>query len=102
MHRFDQPQQQLAGPHPVAMPEDILQGLLSALEDREIDLPRFAAEISRYPLVLRRILQAANSATSGKWQQITDPVHAMSWLGSRRLIQLLSNLPLSALSEPPR
>lgn len=89
MRRIDQPHTQIGSPQPIAFSDETLQEMISLLQQNEPDLVGFAELLNQYPPVLGRVIQAANSAASGKWNNITDPAHAVSYLGSRRLIQLL-------------
>ena len=92
MQRFDQGHDQSASPHPARIPRERLQELISMLENREIDIAEFAGKVTQYPAIYQRIMTAANSVTVGRLVDITDPVHAAAYLGSRRLIHLLNNL----------
>ncbi len=84
---------------PVPITRDELNALLQKLEVRDINLIEFSAQLKQYPQLIRKLLQFANSAGNGKAQEITDPAVAASWLGSRRLQVMLTNLPPEWISE---
>jgi len=94
MFRFDSPHEALPQPEIVTrISEEEVAIFLAALADRHTSLSDIALRLTRYPPLSRRILRMANSALTGAKEQITDPVHAVSLLGSRRLIEILSSLP---------
>ncbi|MBL8816295.1 MAG: HDOD domain-containing protein [Planctomyces sp.] len=76
-----------------------LNALLQKLEARDVNLIEFSAQLKHYPQLTRKLLQFANSAGNGKAQEITDPAVAASWLGSRRLQVMLTNLPPEWIAE---
>ncbi len=92
MQRLDDAHSQPSQPHPVQIPEDKLEELFWMLEQRDIDLAEFAGKVSAYPDIRKRILQAANSAATGRSTDITDPIHAAAYLGSRRLFQIVTSM----------
>ncbi|HQX51736.1 MAG TPA: hypothetical protein PLY87_13215 [Planctomycetaceae bacterium] len=96
MKRIDSGHSQPSHPHPVHIPSDRLQELLDLLENREISLAEFAAKVTAYPAIHKRIMIAANSAAAGRLFDIRDPIHAAAYLGSLRLTQLLKNLPVGS------
>lgn len=98
MQRIDSPHQQHQ-PHFTPIPFEELQELVTTLETREPDLAEFSGRLIPYPQITKRLLQQANSVASGGRQDISNPVHAAAYLGSRRLIHILTNLPKEMVRE---
>ncbi len=78
-------------PHTGPVPEDVLLEWVSQLEQDAMDFPKLVEQLEQYPVILKRIVQAANSVTTGRWQVTSNPVQAASYLGTRRIIQILLN-----------
>ncbi len=70
-----------------------LKNLVEMLERPDYSMSKIGAEVSSHPAIVQEILRAANSSLTGAAGQITDPAHAILFLGSRRVIFLLNTLP---------
>lgn len=99
MHRIDGRHDAGRLLRPVKITRQELLELIEKLEVRDVNLAEFTARLSRFPQLTRRMLQLANSAGNGKAQEITDPAVAASWLGSRRIHNMLMNLPAEWLED---
>lgn len=100
MFRFDAPQQDVARPHTAnIVPAAVVRRLMADLSDRNVSLTDIVERIERYPALARRILQLANSSLAGARSEISQPLHAMSMLGSRRLLELIAHLPADAAGD---
>jgi c-di-GMP-related signal transduction protein len=96
MFRFDSQHDQANAPrYARTIPATVVRQLLTALSDRDQSISDIAIRIAAFPALNQRILRMANSALTGTREEITDPVHAASMLGSRRLTRILSELPVS-------
>lgn len=89
MKRIDSNHLHPGKPHKVEIPLDKLHELLDLLQNRDIPLTEFVQKVSEYPAIHQQIVAAANSAADGRAREILDPAHAATYLGSRRLIQML-------------
>jgi HD-like signal output (HDOD) protein len=94
MFRFDTQHSESAPPRIASIiPADEVSQLMRALADRNTSLAEVAKRIGQFPALVNRVLRMANSALTGTRNHITDPVHAVSMLGSRRLMTILAQLP---------
>lgn len=99
MHRIDGRHDAGRTIRPVKLTRLELVQLLEKLEVRDLNLAQFTVQLSKFPQLTKRLLQLANSAGTGKSQEITDPAVAASWLGSRRIHSMLMNLPPEWLED---
>jgi HD-like signal output (HDOD) protein len=76
-----------------------LNQLIQMLEAADASLIQFGEAVSHYPVVLNQLMRAANSSLTGSAVEITTPAHAAIYLGSRRVIFLLSTLPPEIIEE---
>jgi HD-like signal output (HDOD) protein len=76
-----------------------LNVLLEMLRTTDFSLTKFGQEVSRYPVVFKQILRAANSSLTGSAVEISEVAHATLFLGSRRVEYLLSTLPSEIIEE---
>jgi HD-like signal output (HDOD) protein len=76
-----------------------LNELIQMVESADSSLAQFAEAVSRHPVVLKQLMRAANSSLTGSAVEITKPAHAAIYLGSRRVVFLLSTLPPEIINE---
>jgi hypothetical protein len=93
VRRFDQEHRDSRKPHIVLIPEQELQRMLADLESSEFTPRLFVRNLTPFPQVLSHIMRAANAPGNGTIRRIDEPTKALSWLGSRKLSEVLERLP---------
>lgn len=86
-------------PRPARISRDELKALIDLLESSDSSLMRFGNAVSVHPAVLQHILRAANSSLIGSVNEILDAPRATLYLGTRRVLYLLSTLPPEMIEE---
>ena len=86
-------------PRPARISRDELKALVTLLESADTSLMRFGNAVSGHPAVLQHLLRAANSSLTGSVTEISDATRATLYLGTRRVLYLLNNLPPEMIEE---
>ena len=86
-------------PRPSKILRSELNRLVEMLHASDTSLIKFGEAVAGYPAVLKQILRAANSSLTGSAVEITEPVHATLFLGTRRVTFLLETLPSEIIDE---
>ena len=86
-------------PQPSKILRSELNQLVEMLQASDSSLIKFGEAAARYPVVLKQIMRAANSSLTGSAVEITEPAHAALFLGTRRVIFLLTTLPPENIDE---
>ena len=73
--------------------------LVEMLRASDVSMVKFGHEVARHPVVLKQIMRAANSSLTGSAVEITEPAHAVLFLGTRRVTFLLGTLPAEIIEE---
>jgi len=84
---------------PVQIRRSELNELIRMVEATDSSLAQFGEAVSGHPVVLKQLMRAANSSLTGSAVEITKPAHAAIYLGSRRVVFLLSTLPPEIILE---
>jgi len=86
-------------PQPSKILRSDLNQLVEMLRASDASMIKFGEAVARYPVVLKQIMRAANSSLTGSAVDITEPAHAALFLGTRRLVFLLSTLSPEIIDE---
>lgn len=86
-------------PRPAKISREELQALITLLESSDTSLIRFGNAVSSHPAVLQQLLRAANSTLTGSTTEISDATRATLYLGTRRVLYLLTTLPPELIEE---
>ena len=76
-----------------------LNQLVEMLRASDASMIKFGEAVARHAVVLKQIMRAANSSLTGSAVEITEPAHAALFLGTRRVVFLLSTLPPEIIDE---
>lgn len=76
-----------------------LNQLVEMLSASDSSLIKFGQAVAKHPVVLNQIIRAANSSLTGSAVKITDPSHAVLFLGTSRVIFLLNTLAPKIIDE---
>ena len=99
--RLDEPHRKPPNPHMFELPKKPdIKLLLLQLDDKDLEIPKFAERLMRFPGLNRYMLATVNFRLSGKHKdhRINDSRHASALLGISGLHQLLEPL----LDHEPR
>lgn len=86
-------------PRPSKILRSELNQLVEMLRASDASLIKFGQAAARHPVILKQIMRAANSSLTGSAVEITEPGHAVLFLGTRRVTFLLDTLPPENIEE---
>ncbi|MBC7967826.1 MAG: HDOD domain-containing protein [Fuerstia sp.] len=86
-------------PRPSKILRSELNQLVEMLRASDVSLIKFGQAAARHPVILKQIMRAANSSLTGSAVEITEPAHAVLFLGTRRVTFLLDTLPPEIIEE---
>ena len=86
-------------PRPVKILRSELSQLVEMLRANEASLITFGQAVAKHPMVLKQIIRAANSSLTGSAVEITEPAHAVLFLGTNRVTFLLNTLAPEIIDE---
>ena len=76
-----------------------LNQLVEMLHASDANLIRFGHALEKHPIVLKQVIRAANSSLTGSSVEITDPAHAVLFIGTRHVTFLLNTLAPGSIEE---
>ena len=76
-----------------------LNQLVEMLRASDASLIKFGQAVAKHPVVLKQIIRAANSSLTGSAVEISEPAHAVLFLGTSRVIFLLNTLAPEIIDE---
>ena len=76
-----------------------LNQLIEMLRASDVSLIKFGHAVAKHPVVLKQIIRAANSSLTGSAVEITEPAHAVLFLGTSRVTFLLNTLAPEIIDE---
>lgn len=76
-----------------------LNQLVEMLSASDSSLIKFGQAVAKHPVVLKQIIRAANSSLTGSAVEITEPAHAVLFLGTSRVTFLLNTLAPEIIEE---
>ena len=76
-----------------------LNQLVEMLRASDASLIKFGQAVAKHPVVLKHIIRAANSSLTGSAVEITEPAHAVLFLGTNRVTFLLNTLAPEIIDE---
>ena len=86
-------------PRPSKIRRSELKQLEEMLRASDASLIKFGQAVAKHPAVIKQIMRAANSSLTGSAVEITEPTHAVLFLGTRRVTLLLNTLPPEIIDE---
>jgi hypothetical protein len=93
MRRIDRAHQQQLKPHINLIPEADLLRIRGELASADLNPGQLVRELQPYPEILNRVFRAANAPINGRIKRIAEPLQAVAWLGSRKLSEVLEQIP---------
>ena len=76
-----------------------LNQLVEMLRASDTSLIKFGQAVAKHPVVLKQLIRAANSSLTGSAVEITEPAHAVLFLGTSRVTFLLDTLAPEIIDE---
>jgi len=86
-------------PQPLKILRSELNQLVEMLRASDASLIKFGQAVAKHPKVLKQIIRAANSSLTGSAVEITEPAHAVLFLGTNRVTFLLNTLAPEMIDE---